>query len=299
MATFLDDARTNASAFFTTNEEAIAAIRAKLPTVQKIKETLDHYTPDIEPRDYSEMVTKGVFNYSIGYRVGTITTLSSDGLFSTFQSGEGTMFLGEDSNIKEKEIQIPCPKEAQQDGQAKIPNAHPKKVCTTKITINPWYFSFNVERTKLREDLYKSTKRKVILSYRQPLIQHKKIYKTTYLVTGVHEIDSTIPTGFSCNDSRGIFRLADGPNKGETTMYGNIVKLAFQGDLINTWEILFQENNNGGDFHYLSVHDEDMPDCIYRAMSSGRPVELKYESLLYQPEFRGETLTNVKSITVQ
>jgi hypothetical protein len=327
LETFLKDAKDKSSAAFSTSEEAIATIRANLPTTDQVanatNQVLDYgdsmltvmgeYLPD--PNDITEMVTKGIMNYSVGYRVGTITRLGNDGIFGESilglaTSGEGTMFLGEDSNIKEKVIEIPCDEDVPEKAQANSPQNDnnskekppegSKKVCTTKITINPWKFSYNIEREELHKKLQQATSRKVIVSYRQPLFQHNGIYQTPYMVTGVSELNLTVQPGFNCTDSRKWYggRLVDGPNEAKTTMLGTIVKLAYQGDVINTWEILFQENKYGGDFHYLSVHDDEMISCLFKILSSGKPVELVYESLYWQPEYRGETRTNVKSVTI-
>lgn len=271
----------------------------KLPSPTDMLKNIKDYIFSIEPRDYTEMATKGVFDFATGYVVGTITQLSTDGLVRLTTSGEGVMFLGEDSNIRTETVQVECPEIKPTKDQPNPPEADPNKVCTEQVTINPWKFSYNIEREKLNLRLNNAITHKVLVAYNQHLFQHNRIYKTPYMITGVMALDQTVNTGFNCTDSRFASKVLDGPDRGETKMFGIIVKLAYQGELVNTWEMMIQENKYGGDFHRVSIHDDDMVNCVFQAMASGRPVELIYEKLIWQPTFLGDTTKVVKSLVVQ
>jgi hypothetical protein len=283
-----------------TGSDFLHFVGERLPSPKNMLSAVNNYVKSIEPRDYTEMVTKGVFSYSAGYMVGTITQLSTDGLIAPTTSGEGVMFLGEDSNIRTETIQVECPEEETETNVSTTPSRpSKKKVCTEVVTINPWRFSFNVEREKLNLKLNNAITHKVMVSYADPLFQHNLIYGTPFMITGVMDLNSTVKPGFTCLDTRGVSKVLDGPDHGETKMFGIIVKLAYQGELIDTWELLIQENQYGGDFHRVTIHDDKMVNCVFEAMSSGLPVEMVYEKLLYQPSFRGETTNIVKSVVVQ
>ena len=217
----------------------------------------------VSPRGFARLqeVNPGLNDFSIGYRLGTLTKISHRG--RGVSTGEATMLLGNDSGF----VLIPKKFDPKADGHPLTNFAEGMKIDDFE-KISPWQFSVAAKDENFLDSMMGSDP--VVVQYAQKRIKNL-LNDTDYVFFNAFRTKGMPfkPSSFQV-EQKNIYDYSNG------VRFGRFAKVSYKGKALKSWEVQIQEGLAGDKFHLMTIQSTALAKYAILTMVSGLPAKIYY-----------------------
>lgn len=201
---------------------------------------------------------QGFYDYSEGYRMGTLSKFSITGII--YKTGEGSVLMG--------------------NGSSDWHNAD-------STIVNPWKFSSS-KSSSLVEKLDGYANMPVVIRYKQYQFGPLN-WETNYEVLSIDSVNTHTQIDEYATEQNG--------SRSSGFIAGRVVKVSHKGTIKKTYEIILQTSEVGNNFRAYSTTDPVMYDKLLSCLKTGRMFTFWYSKSFIRNPFAEDTNYNIWKVS--